>query len=273
MKKIYHDTIVSSNLKLTSSSQYSTTSDEDLVELYQNTRSEKILNELLARHNSMCKGIAKIFAAKHPQIGSFEDFLQNTYVASLIGYNRFSIQISREKKNKLSTYLYTTIYRHLQTTIDEQGPIKCPSGLREVRSYFAGKYDDKPEIKSKFEQKYKITDDQSRHEVFSKYGLLRTESVGNFAHFANDNQDEGYIAQNIIDESMTVDNLTNSIAIRHIISHLTPIQQDILNLKWVQNESVASVAQFITEKTGKTFTSTMVYSEMNQIKEALSAFA
>ena len=269
--KTYKDNKISNDITLQTNKKLECYSDEEILKKYRLNNEEQYLAELLCRHNSMMKNIAGKFFEKNSHISSYEDYLQNAYLGAIIAYNRFSSEKSNSAK--LSTFVYTTVYRYLQTCLDEQGNVKCPSGLREVRSYFAGKYDLDSEKKTNFEKKYEIFDEQSRHSVFTKFSLLKTDAVTNFVNFEQDDQEENYIEHNIANDFINPDSIINSAAINITIESLTDIQKEVLRLKYIQNQSIKEVAENLSAKFGNQYTTSMIYNEMNEIKEAFAAFA
>lgn len=269
MKK-YFDNTINQTLKFnTTKENYSYLTDEELLEKYRQednpSLKEKYLSSLFSRHNAMLKKLASNAQFKNSNLGTIEDSLQNAYMGCLIAYNRFSSEKAKQNNNHLHTFVYTTVFRYLQSCSDEQGYVQCPSTLREVRSYFAGKYDTDPEKKSKFESKYNINNQESKNLLAAKFSLLKPDSVTNFSEHEND---DGSFVDNIILCSDTND-LENSTAIKMAISSLTDLQKKILQLSFIDNLSINKVVKNLSEYS---VTPQGVKREINAIKEAFSAW-
>jgi RNA polymerase sigma factor (sigma-70 family) len=147
-------------------------SDAELVSEYQQNLDCSILEHLLDKHNSLIFAVSKKHFLKHKNI-DFEDCLQNAKIAAIDAINSFDFS----KENKFTTFLYFKMSKYLLTCNDEQNFIKCPSHMREVRSYIAGKYDLDQNKKQKFEKKHQINNNQDFSKLKKENILLKENAV------------------------------------------------------------------------------------------------
>ena len=146
--------------------------DTELVSQYQATLDANILDILLQKHQNLIITVSKKHCQKHKRL-DFEDVLQNAKLASIEAIKSFDFS----KENKLSTYLYFKVAKSLLTCDDEQNFISCPSHMREVRSYIAGKYDFDKTKKQNFERKYNINTQQDFEFIKKSNQLLSDRAI------------------------------------------------------------------------------------------------
>lgn len=146
-------------------------SDLELIKLYQATSDTEIIETLLKRHSALIKTLASNHTLKYPST-QFEDNIQNAHVGFISALSRF-----KDNGVKLSTFLYTSIFYHLLECNDKEAFVGCPSNLREVRSFVAGKFDTNTERKQAFKNKHNLTDKDSVDRFVSKHALLASDAV------------------------------------------------------------------------------------------------
>lgn len=149
---------------------YKLLSDFDLVEKYQINIDQDALLVLLERHASLLRKLATQNASKIP-LTTLEDNLQNAKIGAIISISRFDLK----RNNKFSTFLYKTVYYHLLSCNDDESFVKCPSNLREVKSYAANKYSG--EQKNNFEKKYNLKTQNDIESFKNKYSILSSNSI------------------------------------------------------------------------------------------------
>ena len=143
--------------------------DAELIADYTNGNNEA-LEALLERHSCLLKKLAYKYQSTHPNT-IFEDCYQNAIVGAILAFKRFK----PNSDAKLSTFLYSTVHFHLLSTNDSESFVLCPSNLREVKSYFAGKFTE--ERKRIFEQKHNLKDENDIQSFKKKYSLIAPNSV------------------------------------------------------------------------------------------------
>ncbi len=143
--------------------------DAELIADYTNGNNEA-LETLLERHSGLLKKLAYKYQSTHPNT-IFEDCYQNAIVGAILAFKRFK----PNPDAKLSTFLYSTVHFHLLSTNDSESFVLCPSNLREVKSYFAGKFTE--EKKRIFEQKHNLKDENDIQSFKKKYSLIAPNSV------------------------------------------------------------------------------------------------
>lgn len=147
-------------------------SDLELIKLYQSTFDQEITETLLKRHSGLIKSLAQNHTIKHPNT-SFDDNYQNACVGFICALRRF-----KENNNvKLTTFLYSSVFYYLLSSNDTESFINCPSNLRKVKSFVAGKYDNDSNKKRQIEKDYKLTDQESVDKFKSKHILLSNDAV------------------------------------------------------------------------------------------------
>jgi len=149
----------------------STLSDHELVAIYQSNSNETYLETLISRYEKMLRKLSHAHTLKHPNT-NLEDNLQNAKHGAIIAFNRFNTQSS----TALSTFLHTTVYYHLLTCSENESFVNCPSNLREVKSYCAGKYDSDLNKKNKFEEKYRLFNEKDIEE-FKKTNIVLSNTI------------------------------------------------------------------------------------------------
>jgi RNA polymerase sigma factor (sigma-70 family) len=128
------------------------------------------LQELLQRHDNALKKIAR--AALTKDISDFEDKLQHCRYAAMRAYEKFDIDRAAESKVKLSSYVYSCAQLYLHSADDSDAFIACPSACRTARSYLNGRYDCKPERKSKAEIELQIRNQDDIEQLRARYANL-----------------------------------------------------------------------------------------------------
>lgn len=264
MKKKYQDNQITCDLKLHSFIQVDHLTDEQLLLQWRNSdgkEKESYLSSLYSRHNLLLKQLARKFTKQYPDLGGVEDNLQNAYVGALMAYKNFNFE-KAEGKNKLITYLHITVWRYLQSCMNEQDFVHCPTYLRAVRSYFAGKWDHDPQKKQDFEKKYSIQNSSDYYAVSQKYQLIAPDSVSLIPEvYEHTNSD--YV------EHINFD----SIAIEHTISSLSDFQKQVLQLAFVDKMCMANIVEKLNYTCGGSITSRVVQNAINDIRGKFSAFA
>lgn len=161
-------------------------SDLELIQIYRSNSDTNILSELLERHSNLLKKLSHKHCEKNPSC-IFEDCYQNAIIGAITAYNRYNLQ----SDVKLITFLHTTVYYHLLSCDDTEAFVSCPTNLREVRSYFAGKFTGQKKLD--FEKKYNlmsekdILDFQKKHNLLAPSSIITTDILPE-AEFSNENE-------------------------------------------------------------------------------------
>jgi len=224
-----------------------TLSDHELVCQYQSNNGEIYLDCLLSRYESMLKKISHSHLLKFTDC-VFDDVLQNARHGAILAFQRFNTQSS----TSLSTFLHTTVYYHLLTCNDTQSFINCPSNLREIKSYCAGRYDFEKEKKDKFEKKHKLHNSDSiktfkkDHEILANHSVY-TEDILPERTFQSENEIIRDVYSKIFIESLPED------------------QKEIVILL-MQGHSISKIAQIFTQNFGKKITDKTIKKKIETIK-------
>lgn len=149
---------------------YMQQSDVDLVVSYQTKNDNQALETLLERHSNLLKKLANKHQLSHPNT-IFEDCYQNAIIGAILAFKRFNPDFDV----KLITFLHSTVYFYLLGTNDSESFVSCPSNLREIKSYFAGRFSE--DKKKKFEQKHNLNNAHDIQDFEKKHLLLATNSV------------------------------------------------------------------------------------------------
>jgi len=207
-----------------------TLSDHELVCQYQSNNGEIYLDCLLSRYESMLKKISHSHLLKFTDC-VFDDVLQNARHGAILAFQRFNTQSS----TSVSTFLHTTVYYHLLTCNDTQSFINCPSNLREIKSYCAGRYD--------FEKEKKFKKD---HEILANHSVY-TEDILPERVFQSENEIIRDVYSKIFIESLPED------------------QKEIVILL-MQGHSISKIAQIFTQNFGKKITDKTIKKKIETIK-------
>lgn len=230
-------------------------SDYDLVKLHQHNDSEAT-QSLLSRHQSLLLNLAKQHKSKYPFTSS-EDNIQNATLGALQAYNRFKLE---NNTAQVSTFVYKTVYHYLLTCLDTESFVGVPSNLREIRSYIAGRYDNDSAKKNKFNKKYSINNEDDKQKLTQKYELIQTNPVGFYADVDPSFEDC------VLDRADYENELISSVNNRMLLQSLDADDLLLLNKIFVEEESLARVAQFFSQKTGRKYTESSIKKRIHSIQ-------
>lgn len=150
-----------------------TLSDKELINLYKTSNSKTIIiDSILERHKKLLSKIAFSQAQKYSN-SSYEDNLQNAKIALIIACQRFD----HNSDVKFSSYLYKTVFYYLVTCIENESFVHCPTNMREVKSFLAGKYDDDFSKIEKIKKKYKLQTDEDLIKFEKQFRLLNPNTI------------------------------------------------------------------------------------------------
>lgn len=213
---------------------YQYLSDEELIHQYKTTNNVEIIEYLIQKHQPILLKLA----AQHTRRFSFtvqEDNLQNAKIGMIDAVRRY------EDGNgaKFTTFLYKTVYYYLLTQNDNEAFVKCPPRLREVRSYYGGKYDDKK--RQEIEQKYDLHS--------GGYALLSPEAI---------------VISNDLETSETFDSF-DRLSLWDLEGKIDLEDKKILNLL-LEGHNMSEVARILTQATGKNYTLKFIRKKIGNIK-------
>jgi len=145
-------------------------SDIDLVLDYQTKNENQALEILLDRYSSLLRKLAHKHNSNYPHT-IYEDCFQNAVYGAILALKRFNSKFDV----KLITFLHSTVHFHLLSSNDAESFVSCPSNLREVKSYFSGKFSG--ERKKKFEQKHNLHNSQDIKSFEKKHLILSSNAI------------------------------------------------------------------------------------------------
>jgi len=177
---------------------------DNLVLDYQQFNDNEILEKLIKNFEPLLISLVKKHILKYKGL-DFEDCLQNAKIATIEAIKQFDFS----KENKLSTYIYFKVSKYLLTCNDEQNIIKCPTHMREVKSYLGGKYDTNLDKKQKFEQKHHIKNFQDFSKLKKENNLLVNGAIVSMPTELMPEQKSGT-------EEESISNLNNRIFVRSL---------------------------------------------------------
>lgn len=201
---------------------------------------EAPLSVLYARHERLFRYISKHLLRRRYHVGSQEDCMSIIYISAQIAYSRFNEQ-RLGKKAKLSTFLYKTVMLEMLTQADKEAFVRCPSQLRDFRTYLMGGYDGDPVKKSDFEKKHGLTDDDARERKYEELKalmpkfLLSSQQPSGFYSYDGDSGEANDYAELAADRAQFSQNGLS-------------MYSDIENIKSKMNEAQKAVFEYIYEK-------------------------
>jgi hypothetical protein len=149
----------------------------DLIVGYKNG-DEKCFHELLRRHDSSIKRAAGILQKTWPTYGNSHDFYTEFVIGMSAAYLNFNVESwtlhsKMGKEYGVLSYVMKKATMVVKTNLWEKaGLFKMYPSVIKYRSYFSGKYDDRPEYKKEFEKKYGLDTIAKRSKVRAKYEPL-----------------------------------------------------------------------------------------------------
>lgn len=191
------------------------------------------LQELLSRHDTLLKNVARSFHNRYNLISELDDKIQHAQYAALRCYDKFDVDKARESGARLSTYVCSCVHKHLLSSNDADSFIDCPTGRRMTRSYLSGGYDTNPLKKSQVEQRLKIHRPEDVDELFQKYSSLLSSYVSIDGSPLNSNSNNGGGTYSEIIPDITLeqaDDIANRIQISKHMDNLSINQREILTL-------------------------------------------
>ena len=222
---------------------YMQKSDVDLVIDYQTNNDNQALETLLERHSGLLKKLANKHQVSHSST-IYEDCYQNAVYGAILAFKRFNPQYDV----KLITFLHSTVHFYLLSTNDSEGFIACPSHLREVKSYFAGKFSE--DKRKQFEQKHNLNNSDDIQIFEKKHLLLATNSVA-----TTDDLPEVEVSES---------NTISAVNVSLFLEKLPEEDREIVCLL-MEGYSISKVAQIFSETRRKI--------SDKQIKKKLQTFA
>jgi len=200
------------------------------------------LQELFVRHDGMLRQIAQQSHAIHSGLSEFDDKLQHARCGAIIAYERFDLDKAQDAGGRLSTFVRTTVFRHLQSANDEDAFIVCPPTRRSLRNYLNGRYDSDPVKKRSVEEKLDIASSDDIHNLRRDFGLLNSKFYSYDHPMVNPHHHEVDFDEIISGKNVTENNIIDKVQLESSISTMTPRQQEVFT-RYNSDESVESIAQ------------------------------
>jgi RNA polymerase sigma factor (sigma-70 family) len=224
--------------------------DKTDIEVWEQTKSSdkniqnSAFQELFQRHDHMLAEITRNISSYYTQYTTYEDVYQNARMGAMIAYKRYNPDKVGTNKAKLSTFVYKTVQCHLLDQIDHESFINCPSQKRAHRSYFAGKYNNKPIKKEKFEIKNKLTTQEDIDKAKEKYALLQSKFISYDSPITEGEDSEN--SNSFLDllkdnRSETEDILINKIEVNRTIQQMPLSHQIICKLFFLDQYKIPDI--------------------------------
>ena len=219
-------------------------SDIDLINLGD-------LDNLLERHLPLLKKLSSDHVRKFPNT-IFDDCLQNARVGAILATQRFN----KDSSVKFVTFLHKTVYYHLLSCNDEEALLKCPTDKREIKSYFAGKYDARQAKKIAFEKKHNLNNPNDIQNLENEYRILGSESV-----FTTEMLPE------VLDsnENQTVCDVNTKIAIESL-----PEEEKQIVYLLIEGETISNIARIFSDKYNTKYSDKQIKTKISHIQQHFS---
>lgn len=200
------------------------------------------LQELFVRHEGMLRQIAHQSHALHSGLSEFDDKLQHARCGAIIAYERFDLQKAQDAGGRLSTFVRTTVFRHLQSANDEDAFIICPPTRRSLRNYLNGRYDSDPVKKRSVEEKLGIRGPEDVRDLRRDFSTL-TATFHSYDHPNPSISEDPVNFEEIFAGINTTDaQIIEKVQLESAVERLSPRQRDIF-IRYHNDESVESIAQ------------------------------
>lgn len=152
---------------------YKTLKDKELIELYKKSKnSQDVIDSMVERYQPLLMKIAHQHTRKHKN-SSFEDNFQNAKIGLILACQRYNSL----SEAKFSSYLYKTVFHYLTTCSEEESFVKCPSSMREVKSFLGNKYELDQLKSNHIKEKYQLNTKDDIMLFRKKFNLLNPDSV------------------------------------------------------------------------------------------------
>lgn len=240
---------------------------QDLILLrhWRDTQDEDTLETLLKKHENLNYLIAWRMYTRYPYAGSLEDFLQHTRLGAITAYKRYNFE--KGKNIKLSNFVHTTVTLYLIDAMNNDAFVHCPSAKRSMRSYLAGRYDNKPQKKKEFEEANGLDSEEAISKARHKYRGLKLDfvSLEDMYHAKHGTNTEDSEHVDFIDNSEG--NIIARMDIEAMMKLLSSRQRTVCKLVMYQEYSNNEAAEILSEKLGKQVTEGMIRADLRRIRE------
>ena len=200
------------------------------------------LQELFSRHEGMLRQLAQQSHQIHSHLSEYEDKLQYARCGAILAYERFDLSKAQAAGGRLSTFVRSTVFRHLQSSNDEDAFIVCPPTRRALRNYLNGRYDNNPLKKSEVENKLGVRTEEDTHRLRRDFSTL-VSKFHSLEHATSVLSDDTVHFEDVFaGTNLTESDILDKIQIERIISDLTPRQQDVFARYHSGQESVENIA-------------------------------
>ena len=200
------------------------------------------LQELFVRHEGMLRQLALQSHSLHSGLSEFDDKLQHARCGAITAYERFDLDKAQDAGGRLSTFVRTTVFRHLQSANDEDAFVVCPPTRRSLRNYLNGRYDGDPVKKRSVEEKLGIRCADDIHNLRKDFGLLNARFYSYDYPVVNVHKNHVDFEELVAGLNITESNIIDKIQIESSISMMSPRQQEVFS-RYNSDESVESIAQ------------------------------
>ena len=152
---------------------YKTLNDKELIDLCRDSKvSQEATDSMIERYQIMLYKIAHNHTKKYKN-SSFEDNFQNAKIGLILACKRYN----EIETAKFSTYLYKTVFHYLTTCIECESFVKCPTNLREVKSFLTNKYENNQDKSDYIKNKYDLKTENDINEFKKKFRLLNPDTI------------------------------------------------------------------------------------------------
>ena len=225
-----------------------TQSDIQLLSEYKINPNEGILKELLNRYFALFKKLSLNHLQKFPNT-TLEDNLQNSRVAAIQAIERYDFNLGV----KFSTFLYNTVYYYLLSCNDSESFISCSSNLREIRSYFAGKYDLDLKKKQSFEKKHNLNTKEDIQSFQIAHQMLSSDAV--------------QVVEILPEKSYNLeDNLLSNIHFNTILDRFNEEDKQIVCLL-IEGYNISNIARIFSEEKKQKYSDKQIKKRLDNIKK------
>ena len=209
------------------------------------------LESLLERHLPLLKKLASDHIRKFPNT-IFDDCLQNARLGAILATQRFN----KDSSVKFITFLHKTVYYHLLSCNDSEALVNCPTNVRKVKSYFAGKYDTNHTKKIAFEKKYNLNNTDDIQNLENEYRILGSESV-----FTTEMLPE------VLDssENQTVCDVNTKITIDSF-----PEEEREIAYLLIEGETISNIARIFSDKYNTKYSDKQIKRKIGHIQQYFS---
>lgn len=217
---------------------YQFLSDDELVHQCKTSTDSEVSEFFIKKHLLILQKLAHNHT-KRFTFTQYEDNLQNAKIGMLEAIQRYKPGMDA----KFSTFLYKTVYYYLLSQNDNEAFVKCPPRLREIRSYYGGKYND---VKNKeIENKYDLKN--------SNYVILSPEAFVVTDEFESKDEYDCF----------------DRLAFWDLEKKINEEEKQIVNLL-IEDYNVREIVSIMSESNKKSYTPKIIRKKIQNIRECFN---